>query len=148
MPRGARTEFIGTPCRVCSRSPTKIIRECAEEVTVTKPLGSRQQLTQRAMRNQHVFDYKFAPAGENLVYRPLIRYAWFRSRANDAVLRVYDKAGNERMRIIPQRDATGEALESDEAAASEYIFLRTASVLASPSARLRLFPSPWLLPSL
>ena len=40
---------------------------------------------------------------------------------------------------------TGEALESDEAAASEYIFLRTASMLVSPSEWLWLFPSPWLL---
>jgi len=40
---------------------------------------------------------------------------------------------------------TGEALESDEAAASEYIFLRTASVLETPSAWPWLFPSPWQL---
>ena len=39
----------------------------------------------------------------------------------------------------------GEGPDSDEAAASEYIFLRTASVLVSPSAWLWLFPSLWQL---
>jgi hypothetical protein len=34
------------------RESTKTIRECAEEVTVTKSVGCRQQLTQRAMRNE------------------------------------------------------------------------------------------------
>ena len=42
----------------------------------------------------------------------------------------------------------GEALESDEAAASEYIFLRTAWLLVSPSAWLWPFRLLWQLPSL
>ena len=28
-------------------------------------------------------------------------------RSHDAVIRVYDEAGNERMRILPEGDATG-----------------------------------------
>jgi len=39
------------------------------------------------------------------------------SRSYDAVIRVYDDAGNERMRILPQRDAMGAVLESGAALA-------------------------------
>jgi len=43
----------------------------------------------------------------------------FRSRSHDAVIRVYDAAVNDRMRILPERDATGAAAVFGEAAALE-----------------------------
>ncbi len=41
------------------------------------------------------------------------------SRSHDAVIRVYDDAGNERMRILPQRDAMGAVPGLGETSASE-----------------------------
>jgi hypothetical protein len=43
-----------------------------------------------------------------------IGYAIHYSRSHHAVIRVYDDDGNERMRILPQCDTTGAALESGE----------------------------------
>ena len=47
-----------------------------------------------------------------------IGYAEFYSRSHDALIRVYYDAGNEGMRILPQRDAMGEAPGSGETSAS------------------------------
>jgi hypothetical protein len=46
-----------------------------------------------------------------------IGYAMHYSRSHDAVIRVYDDAGNERMKILPQRDAMGAVPESGAALA-------------------------------
>jgi hypothetical protein len=59
--------------------------------------------------------------GEPNAISNAIEYAKFYSRSHHATIRVYDDAGNERMRILPQRDAKvavpgwGEALVLEQA---------------------------------
>ena len=66
-------------------------------------------------------------------------------RCNRVFLRRVNRAYNCHMVSASQSEAAtgamGEELELDEAAASEYIFLRTGSVLVSPSAWLSLSQS-------
>jgi hypothetical protein len=45
--------------------------------------------------------------GEPNAIGSAIGYAKFFSRSDQAVIRVYDDAGNERMRILPEGDAMG-----------------------------------------
>jgi len=49
-----------------------------------------------------------------------IEYAKHRSRSHDAVIRVYDDNGSERMRILPEGDATGAVAESGAASVVVY----------------------------
>jgi hypothetical protein len=49
-----------------------------------------------------------------------IGYAEFLSRSHDAVIRVYDESGSERMGILPEGDATGAVAESDAASVVVY----------------------------
>ena len=53
--------------------------------------------------------------GEPNAVANAIGYAEHRSRSHDAVIRVYYEGGNERMRMLPQCDAMGEAPESGAA---------------------------------
>ena len=46
-----------------------------------------------------------------------IGYAQHYSRSHHTVIRVYDEAGKERMRILPQRDVTGAVPDSGAALA-------------------------------
>jgi hypothetical protein len=45
--------------------------------------------------------------GEPNAVSNAVDYAKFRSRSHRAVIRVFGDVGNDRMRILPERDATG-----------------------------------------
>jgi hypothetical protein len=58
--------------------------------------------------------------GEPNAVASAIDYGKFRSRSHRAVIRVYDEAGSERMRILPEGDATGAVAESGAASVVVY----------------------------
>lgn len=69
-------------------------------------------------------DFRCAALRSPVVWRAAVSnavdYAKFRSRSHYAVIRVFDESGSERMRILPEGDATGAVAESGVASVVVY----------------------------
>ncbi len=85
--------------------------------TVTSSCSHAQEERARSKRHDLISDalpFGRLWYGEPNAIRDAIDFAKFFSRSHPAVIRVYDDAGDERMRILPEAHATGAVPEWGE----------------------------------